>query len=69
MGMVWVWMPRLCASSAASSREPCEENWLGMSRPMTLSGPSAWTASAAVRAESIPPESPRRARENPDLWK
>ena len=32
---------------------------------MTLSEPRARTASAAVSAESMPPESPRRAREKP----
>ena len=36
-------------------------NWLGISKTRTFSFPKARTASTAVTAESIPPESPRMA--------
>ena len=40
---------------------------LGIATPVTLSGPSAATASAAVNAESIPPDKPSTTDLKPHL--
>ena len=50
--------PTRRATSAASSRLSGEENGEGMAMVRTAPGPRASAASAAVRAESMPPDSP-----------
>ena len=60
-------MPRFSASERASSMLLCEENCDGMAMPVTFFAPSASTASAAVTAESMPPESPMTTSVNPHL--
>ena len=44
---------------------PRLENGDGISTPSTFRAPSASTAIAAVRAESMPPDRPSRLRLNP----
>jgi hypothetical protein len=60
-------MPSRPASSLASRRLPSEEYGPGIATPVTPRAPSASTASVAVTAESIPPERPSTALENPHL--
>ena len=60
-------MPRASAHSAASSRLSAEVKREGISTPITLRGPSASAAMAAVRAESMPPDSPSTAFRKPFL--
>ena len=49
-------MPRLAATSRASSCVPSDEKREGIETPCTRSAPSASAQIATVRAESIPPE-------------
>ena len=58
MGSVSVSMPRFAASASASATECALEKRDGISTPSTCSAPSASQASAATRAESMPPERP-----------
>ena len=67
MGISSMRMPRFFASETESSTLPREEYIDGMVMPVTLSAPSASTASAAVSAESMPPDSPMTTFENPHL--
>ena len=60
-------MPRLSASAIASSRLPSDEYRDGMETPTTFSAPSASTATAATRLESMPPDSATSALPWPDL--
>jgi len=52
-------MPSTRAISLASSMSACTPS--GMSTPTTRPAPSAFTQSAAVTVESLPPESPTTA--------
>ena len=67
MGTVWVAVPRLAARASESLTEPGLEYGEGMSTQVTLAGPRASAAMAAVSAESMPPERPITAREKPHL--
>src|SRR5436190_1912584 len=58
---------RLSASSRASRCVPVEEKRDGIETQWTRSAPSASTASAAVSAESIPPETPTTISRKPFL--
>ena len=69
MGISRVAMPRFAARARASSVEASEVKREGISTPRTFSGPRASAARQATRAESMPPERPRTAREKPVLWK
>ena len=51
-------IPRLPASFLESSTLMSEVNLNGIMKVLTLSGPIASAAIAAVKAESIPPEEP-----------
>jgi hypothetical protein len=57
--------PRLSATRRASERVSSELNLDGMDTQWTRSAPSASTHSAAVTAESIPPETPITTSANP----
>jgi hypothetical protein len=59
--------PRLSASRRASVRVASDEYRDGIETQCTRSGPSASAASAAVTAESIPPETPTRTSLKPFL--
>ena len=50
-----------------SSTLPADEKGLGMEMPRTFEGPSASEASAHTTAESMPPDRPTTALENPHL--
>ena len=58
-------IPRFSARSTASDTEPSEEYRDGSDTPVTFSGPSASTAIAATRAESIPPDNATNTFSNP----
>ena len=60
-------MPRLSANSWESPTLPSDEYRDGMVTPTTLSAPNASTATVAVSAESMPPDSPTSVLRNPDL--
>ena len=60
-------IPRLSASRCASARVPSDENREGIETPWMRSAPSDSTASAAVSAESIPPDRPTTISEKPFL--
>lgn len=55
------------ASSAASSRECCEEYRLGIETQCTFAAPTASQAIAATSAESIPPDRPISTERKPFL--
>ena len=65
MGKVSCEIPKFFARSTASVTEWSVEKREGISMPSTFSFPRASVANAATRAESIPPESPSTAFENP----
>jgi len=67
MGISWKAMPRMRASSRASSSEWAELYREGMATPRTAAGPSAAAATQAVSALSMPPESPTTAERKPHL--
>ena len=54
-------MPRLRASSLASSTDSWDEKGEGISSARTFSAPSASAAIEATTAESMPPERPIEA--------
>ena len=65
MGSVIVLIPRFSANFILSVTLPSEEYILGIIMPVTLSAPKAFTAIAAVKALSIPPDNPRTTFLNP----
>ena len=67
IGSVRVSMPRFRASASESSMLPQLEYGDGISTPRTRAGPMASAATAAVSAESTPPESPSTALVKPHL--
>ena len=58
-------MPRFSHRRSESLTLPVLENFDGMVMATTLSAPNASTASARVRAESMPPEEPTTALRKP----
>ena len=60
-------MPSRSATSCASSMLTWPVNGDGSRTPSTRSGPSASTPTAALSAESTPPESPSTIPGNPFL--
>ncbi len=59
--------PRDSATRRASPRVASDENCDGIDTQWTRSGPSASAASAAVSAESMPPDSPTTTSRKPFL--
>ena len=67
MGTVTRSMPSRAARASASVTEPPLEYRDGMATPWTWSAPTASTATAATREESIPPDRPMTASVKPFL--